>query len=86
MPITAIKHFHHVLRAGILYGHNWTWITIISIIKCLGDLYAYDYGPEENLKRYGSVIPYHYDLKKVTVPVYIFYSDKEDKFVPKGVN
>ena len=39
---------------------------------------AFDYGREENLKRYGSVKPLRYDLSKVTVPVYLFWSESDD--------
>lgn len=37
-------------------------------------LNAFDYGPEENMNRYGTETPKTYDLKKVTVPVHIFWS------------
>ena len=49
-----------------------------------GDMFAFDHGPEENLKRYGSVEPFRYNLKQVTTPVYIFWSEA-DYFVPKEV-
>ena len=50
----------------------------------LEDLVAFNYGPEENLQRYGSTKPPRYDLSKVTVPVFIFWSEN-DKFVPRKV-
>lgn len=44
----------------------------------------FDYGPEENLRRYSSTKPPQYNLGKVTVPVYIFWSEK-DLYVTKEV-
>ena len=57
----------------------WTLLLIAySTLKLyLEDLVAFNYGPEENLQRYGSTKPPRYDLSKVTVPV--------DKFVPRKV-
>jgi len=52
------------------------------------DFLAFDYGREENLKRYGSTKPLRYDLSKVTVPVYLFWSGSDDlvsKEVTKNV-
>lgn len=34
---------------------------------------AFDYGPEENMRRYGTETPKSYNLKQVTVPVHIFW-------------
>lgn len=39
---------------------------------------AYDYGKEGNLQHYGTEEPYFYDLKQVTVPVYLFWSPNDD--------
>lgn len=37
----------------------------------------YDYGQAENLKKYGQISPPDYDLKKVTAPGYLIYSDND---------
>ena len=46
---------------------------------------AFDYGKKENLERYGTPYPEAYDLSQVTVPVYIFYGEK-DAVVPPAVS
>ena len=38
----------------------------------------YDFGPEENMVRYGSENPPVYDLSKITAPVALFVGDKDD--------
>ncbi|RZC34794.1 lipase 3 [Asbolus verrucosus] len=37
----------------------------------------YDYGMFVNLQKYGSIWPPNYDLKKVTAPVYLYYSKND---------
>lgn len=44
----------------------------------------YDYESEENMKRYGDIIPPEYNLTKVTSPVSIHYS-LQDSFVDPKV-
>lgn len=38
---------------------------------------AFDHGPQENLRRYGTKTPQVYDLSQVKVPVHIFYSKND---------
>ena len=38
---------------------------------------AFDYGAEENMRRYGTETPKTYDLKQVSTPVHIFYSEND---------
>ena len=38
---------------------------------------AFDYGPEENIRRYGTETSKTYDLKKVTTPVHIFWGEND---------
>lgn len=45
----------------------------------------YDYGAEENLKKYGSAEPPPYDLTNLRVPMYIIRSDN-DRLSPKIVS
>ena len=50
----------------------------------LGDSFkAFDYGPEENVRLYGTVEPINYDLSRVTAPVYIFWSPKDTYASPQ---
>lgn len=37
----------------------------------------YDYGPLENLAKYGSLEPPKYDLSKVTIPVYLYLGQND---------
>ncbi|KAJ8937416.1 hypothetical protein NQ318_007875 [Aromia moschata] len=50
-----------------------------------GSYQKYDYGRETNLRKYGSVTPPRYNLKNVTAPVALFYSEN-DIFVSEEVN
>ncbi|XP_063628450.1 lipase 3-like [Cydia splendana] len=45
----------------------------------------FDYGAEENMKRYGSREPPEYDLGKVTAPVSLVYSDADWLVDPRDV-
>ncbi|XP_047999032.1 lipase 3-like [Leguminivora glycinivorella] len=45
----------------------------------------FDYGAEENMKRYGSSEPPEYDLGKVTAPVSLVYSDADWLVHPRDV-
>lgn len=58
-------------------GKNRLWF--------LGEFRKYDWGPEENLRRYNAVIPPEYNLKNTTVPVALFYGET-DLIVAKEVN
>ena len=49
-----------------------------------GDLLKFDYGAEENLRRYNSTKPPQYDLGQVKVPSYMFWSGN-DLYVNKAV-
>ncbi|XP_044761997.1 lipase 3-like isoform X2 [Coccinella septempunctata] len=42
-----------------------------------GRFTKYDYGPEKNLKKYGSIEPPEYNLSKVTSPVALFYGKND---------
>ena len=37
----------------------------------------YDFGPKENLIRYGSELPPIYDLSKISAPIALFVGDKD---------
>ncbi|KAF6206062.1 hypothetical protein GE061_017287 [Apolygus lucorum] len=45
----------------------------------------FDYGREENLKKYGTALPPLYDLKKITTPIAFYYSDIDQFTSPKGL-
>ncbi|XP_062703826.1 lipase 3-like [Aedes albopictus] len=46
----------------------------------------YDFGPEENLLRYGTVQPPMYPLHKVTTPAYLYYSEADNINHPPDVD
>ena len=46
---------------------------------------AYDHGPWINLRRYGTTSPLAYNLRLVTAPVYIFWSENDLIVTPKDV-
>ena len=49
-----------------------------SFLRSTGFVFnSFDYGPEENMKRYGTETPKTYDLKKVTTPVHIFWGEND---------
>jgi hypothetical protein len=51
----------------------------------LGESFLYfDYGPADNLIRYGTTYPPEYNLTQVTVPVYLVHADN-DPFAPNEV-
>ncbi|KAI6199159.1 Lipase [Aphelenchoides besseyi] len=47
---------------------------------------AFDYGKSENLKAYGMVVPYDYDISKITgVQMYLYYSTKDWLATPEDI-
>jgi hypothetical protein len=57
----------------------------ISVLFLTGESFLYfDYGPAENLERYGTTYPPEYNLTQVTVPVYLVHADN-DPFAPNEV-
>ncbi|KAG5860905.1 hypothetical protein JTB14_030738 [Gonioctena quinquepunctata] len=50
-----------------------------------GDFVHYDWGSEENKRKYGSIAPPLYDLGKISFPVAIFYGES-DILVSKEVS
>jgi pimeloyl-ACP methyl ester carboxylesterase len=50
----------------------------INLISMPGEKFTrFDYGPNENLERYGTVEAPEYSLKRITVPVYIFWAQND---------
>lgn len=50
----------------------------LYILKLTGEkFHRFDYGREENMKRYGSPGPAEYDLSLVTAPVYLISGDAD---------
>ena len=45
----------------------------------------YDYGAVKNQRIYGQPEPPNYELSKITCPVYLYYSDNDDKSDPKDI-
>ena len=85
-----MRHFELNYRAGIVtvkQSNDQFKLNFKkgNLLHAAGDILAFDYGPKENMKRYGSVKPLRYDLGRVTAPVYIFWSET-DLHVPKEVN
>lgn len=60
-------------------------VTHISQLVISEEFQQFDYGAEENLKRYGSTKPPQYDLSKLRVPIYLIRSDN-DNLSAKEVN
>ena len=57
---------------------------IINRNTILGETFNhFDYGCNENLKRYGSCMPAEYDLSLVTAPVYLISGDRDPIAPPK---
>ncbi|XP_062703828.1 lipase 1-like [Aedes albopictus] len=46
----------------------------------------YDFGPVENLQRYGTARPPAYPLQKITTPTYIYYSEADNIIQPPDVH
>lgn len=59
-------------------------IDVLLISTVADDFRNYDYGITENYKRYKQKTPPSYDLKKITVPIILFYSEN-DMVTPKEV-
>ncbi|XP_073959951.1 lipase 1-like [Choristoneura fumiferana] len=45
----------------------------------------YDYGPKENMKRYGFAVPPEYNLRKVTAKIAIFFGNNDNLSRPRDV-
>lgn len=48
-----------------------------------GRFQRFDYGKEENIVRYGTEKPPAYNISEITLPVHIFYGDKDVISTPK---
>lgn len=46
----------------------------------------FDFGLTQNLFKYGSIFPPHYDLRAITAPVYLHYSDNDWMAAVKDVD
>ena len=42
-----------------------------------GEFREFDYGRGLNLEKYGTPVPPHYNLTKITTPVYLYYSTND---------
>ncbi|CAH2261658.1 jg12214 [Pararge aegeria aegeria] len=66
----------------VIYGHVPSGSSILQFIH-YGQIYQsgrfcrFDYGPSENLAKYGDVLPPDYDLSKVNLPIILFYSTND---------
>lgn len=69
-----------------LYQHLVTGINIIAIKnnkfmknECiiLGRFAQYDFGPAENVRKYGQAAPPIYDLSKATLPVAVYHAHND---------
>ncbi|XP_043497848.1 lipase 3-like [Polistes fuscatus] len=66
----------------LIFGHFPAGVSAKQIIHysqgiVTGSFRKFDYGINQNLKRYGSTQPPKYNLKKVNVPVAIFYGEND---------
>lgn len=42
-----------------------------------GNFQNFDYGPEENMKRYGTKVPPQYNLENISTPIALFYAQND---------
>lgn len=79
----------------LIVGHDPAGVATKQIIHYgqevnSGRFAKFDYGIEENRRRYGNDLPPDYDLSNIRVPIYIFYSlgdlvaDTRDVFLLKN--
>jgi len=74
----------------VLAAHSPSSTSVRTYIHCLQYLSKpffrqYDYGPEENIQKYGQPHPKSYDVKKVTTPIVIFYGENDLLCRPEAV-
>ncbi|KAI8434033.1 hypothetical protein MSG28_012183 [Choristoneura fumiferana] len=74
---TLFSHFPAVFSRKDLIHHN----QLILNKRFMN----YDYGPEENMKRYGFVVPPEYDLRKVTAKIAMFFGNSDNLSRPRDV-
>uniref|UniRef100_T1J8T3 Partial AB-hydrolase lipase domain-containing protein n=1 Tax=Strigamia maritima TaxID=126957 RepID=T1J8T3_STRMM len=61
-----------------------TFVHLFDLLK-YNDLMRYDYGEEENQRRYGTVRPPVYDLGRITSPTSLFYGANDPLATPLNV-
>jgi lysosomal acid lipase/cholesteryl ester hydrolase len=69
-------------RLPVYMAHTPAGTSVNTIVKYgqlieSGNFAKFDYGLVENLVKYGSISPPEWDLSKITVPVYLFWSQND---------
>ena len=69
-------------------GHSPDSVSMRTILHYLqlvlsNEFHAFNYGPEENMRRYGRRSPPLYDLNRVTAKVAVFWGQNDILIVPK---
>lgn len=72
----------NVTNLPVIYGHTPCGASAKQFAHygqgiVSGEFKKFDYGPTENLKRYGAEVPSSYNLQNVVAPVSLFYSDSD---------
>ena len=49
------------------------------------EFHRFDYGPRENIKKYGQPTPPTYDLSLVKAPVYLYFGDNDPLAPPEVI-
>ena len=83
----TMAHFFQNYNSGtsLLYKLHLSFFQSGIRLISLGESFLYfDYGPADNLIRYGTTYPPEYNLTQVTVPVYLVHADN-DPFAPNEV-
>lgn len=66
----------------VILGHMPTGTSTLQFVHYgqlvqSGGFHRFDFGPEGNIQKYGSVLPPVYNLSNIEVPIVIFYSENE---------
>ncbi|XP_065356038.1 lipase 1 [Calliphora vicina] len=75
-----------LLYGQLLRGGSLKSIRHLQQIWKSGDFVAYDYEPAGNLLNYRTVEPLNYDLKKVSVPMVLYFGETDNLASPEGVH
>lgn len=75
----------------VIFGHTPAGTSTKTVVHYAqeihegGNFQYFDYGPEENLKRYGQEKPLQYNLENISVPVSLFFATNDWLAGPQDV-
>ncbi|XP_057376936.1 gastric triacylglycerol lipase-like [Daphnia carinata] len=76
-----------LVKANLLHGTSVPTIAQFAQNYLAGETFqAYDFGRKGNLMRYGTTKPMAYDLKTITVPVYVYSGGADRLVTPQDVD